>query len=61
MGWNGMEDGMEWKAYFGMEDGKCQGWKGMEDLDDGMEDSLPSFHPNSIMNFLSLYHGIQKL
>ena len=51
-------DGMEWNGRWnGMEgifrDGrwKIQGWNGMEDLDDGMEEDLPSFHPNSIIYF----------
>ena len=45
MEWNGM-------ANFAMEDSK--GWNGMEDLGDGMERGLPSFHPNSIINFLTV-------
>ena len=38
---NGVRDGIELKALFGMEDGECQEWKGIEDLDDRMEDGLP--------------------
>ena len=54
MAWDGMEWKMEWKANFAMKDGRFQRWKGMEDLGDGMESGLPSFHPNSIINFLTV-------
>ena len=54
LGW----DGMEWKANIAMKDGRLQRWKGMEDLVDGMESSLPSFHPNSIINFLTVLISI---
>ena len=49
MEWNGMEwNGMEWN---GME------WNGMEDFKNGMEDNLPYFHTNFILDFT---HGIYR-
>ena len=49
---NGMENGMEWNGNFGME-------YGMEDFKNGMEDNLPYFHTNSILDFtLSIYRKI---
>ena len=45
MGWNGIE------SKFSV--GRLQSWKGMEDIVDGMESGLPSFHPNPIINFLT--------
>ena len=44
MKWNG-----KWKANFGMEYGRCR--NGMEDFKNGMEDNLPYFHTNSILDF----------
>ena len=41
--WYGMENGMEWNGNFGMEYGRCQ---------NGMEDNLPYFHTNSILDFV---------
>ena len=49
-----MENGMEWNGNFGMEYGRCQNemkWNGMEDFKNGMEDNLPYFHTNSILDF----------
>ena len=43
MEWNGMEWKMEWKRNFGMEYGRLQVWKGMEDFKNGMECHLPYF------------------
>ena len=48
-----MENGMEWNGNFGMEYGRCQ--NGMEDFKNGMEDNLPYFHTNSILDFRALY------
>ena len=49
---NGMENGMEWNGNFDMEYGRCQnGIKWIEDFKNGMEDNLPYFHTNSILNF----------
>ena len=53
MVWNGMENSMEWKAYFGMEYGNSQVWSGMEDFQNGMEEHLPYFHTNSILSFFA--------
>ena len=41
-----MENGKKWKAYFNMEDERCQECKGRKELDNGMKDGLPSFHLN---------------
>ena len=37
-----------------MEDGRYQGWKGMEDLDNEMEDGLSSFHLNCIIQLFTI-------
>ena len=37
--WNGMENGMKWKNV-DMVNGRCSGWNGMADLENGMEDRL---------------------
>ena len=47
--------GMEWNVNFGMKYGRCQ--NGMEDFKDGMEDNLPYFYTNSILDFA---HGIDR-
>ena len=44
---------MEWNVNFGMKYGRCQ--NGMEDFKNGIEDNLPYFHTNSILDFA---HGI---
>ena len=46
---------MEWNGNFGVECGRCL--NGMEDLKNGMEDNLPYFHTNSILDFA---HGIYR-
>ena len=51
----GMVWKMEWNDNFGMEYGRCQ--NGMEDFKNGMEDNLPYFHTNSILDFA---HGIYR-
>ena len=47
--------GMKWNVNFGMKYGRCQ--NGMEDFKNEMEDNLPYFHTNSILDFA---HGIYK-
>ena len=54
MEWNGMENGMEWKKNFGMEDAQ----NGMENLKNGMEDRLPHFHTNYIY---SIYQNLLQI
>ena len=53
MAWHGMEWKMERNGNFGMEHGRCQ--NRMEGFKNGMEDKLPYFHTNSILDFA---HGI---
>ena len=53
--WNGMENEMKWNGNFGMENGRCQ--NGMEDFKNEMEDNLPYFHTNFILDFA---HGIYR-
>ena len=55
MVWNGIENGIEWNGNFGMEYGKCL--NGIENFKNGMEDHLPYFHINSILDFA---HGIYR-
>ena len=50
-----MEWKMEWKENFDAEYGRCQ--NEMEDFKNGMEDNLPFFHTNSILDFA---HGIYR-
>ena len=50
MVWNGMENGMERKFRYGI--WKMPEWNGMEDFKNGMEDNLPYFHTNSILDFV---------
>ena len=59
MVWNGMENGMEWngmerKFRYGIR--KMPEWNGMEDFKNGMEDNLPYFHANSILDFVPCIH-----
>ena len=60
MVWNGMENGMERKFRYGI-------WKmpesnEMEDFKNGMEDNLPYFHSNSILDFLNgIYRKLYRL
>ena len=39
-----------WNENFGMEYGRCQ--NGMEYFKNGMEDNLPYFHTNSVLDFV---------
>ena len=50
MVWNGMENGMERKFRYGF--CKMPEWNEMEDFKNGMEDNLPYFHTNSILDFV---------
>ena len=50
-----MENGMERKFRYGI--WKMPEWNGMEDFKNGMEDNLPYFHTNSILDFV---HFLQK-
>ena len=47
---NGKWNGMERKFWYGI--WKMPEWNGMEDFKNGMEDNLPYFHTNSILNFV---------
>ena len=49
MVWNGIENGIEWNGNFVMEYGRCH--NGMEDFKNGMEDNLPYFYTNFILDF----------
>ena len=53
MVWNGMENGMERKFRYGI--WKMPEWNGMEDFKNAMEDNIPYFRTNSILDFA---HGI---
>ena len=53
--WNGMENGMERKFRYGI--WKMPEWNGIEDFKSGIEDNLPYFHTNSILDFA---HGIYR-
>ena len=50
MKWNGKRNGMERKFRYGI--WKMPEWNGMEDFKHGMEDNLPYFHTNSILDFV---------
>ena len=50
MEWNGKWNGMERKFRYGI--WKMPEWNGMEDFKNGMEDNLPYFHTNSILDFV---------
>ena len=50
MKWNGMGNGMERKFRYGI--WKMPEWNGMEDFKNEMEDNLPYFHTNSILDFV---------
>ena len=45
-----MENGMERKFWYGI--WKMPEWNGMKDFKNGMEDNLPYFHTNSILDFV---------
>ena len=51
MEWNGKWNEMERKFRYGI--WKMPEWNGMEDFKNGMEDNLPYFHTNSILDFLN--------
>ena len=53
MVWNGMENGMEWKFWYGI--WKMPEWNGMEDFENGMEDNLPYFHANSTLDLCIVF------
>ena len=53
MKWNGKWNGMERKFRYGI--WKMLEWNGVEDFKNGMEDNLPYFHTNSILDFLNPY------
>ena len=53
MEWNEKWKGIERKFRYGI--WKMPEWNGMEDFKNGMEDNLPYFHTNSILDFA---HGI---
>ena len=55
MVWSGIENGIEWNGNFGMEYGKCH--NGIGNFKNGMEDNLPYFQINSILDFT---HGIYR-
>ena len=55
MGRNEMENGMERKFWYGI--WKIAEWNGVEAFKNRIEDNLPYFHINSILNFV---HGIYK-
>ena len=48
-----MKNGMEWNGNYGMEYGRCR--NGMEDFKNGMEDNLPYFHTNSILDLCIVF------
>ena len=50
MEWYGMENGMERKFRYGI--WKMPEWNGMENFKNKMEDNLPYFHTNSILDFV---------
>ena len=53
--WDGMVlYGMEGTFWYK----RFQGWKGMEDLDDGMKDGLSSFH---LISIIQLFTTVYKL
>ena len=53
MEWNEKWNEMKWKFRYGL--WKMPEWNGMEDFKNGMEDNLPYFHTNFILDFA---HGI---
>ena len=50
MVWNGVDNGMERKFRYGI--WKMPEWNGMEDFKNGLEDNLPYFLTNSILEFI---------
>ena len=60
MEWNGKWNGIERKFYYGL--WKMLEWNGMENFKNGMEDNLPYFHTNSILDFLNgIYRKLYRL
>ena len=57
MVWNGMENGIEWKGKFRYGIWKMPVWNGMKNFKNGIEDNLPYFHTNSILDF---EHGFYR-
>ena len=56
--WNVEDARMEWKFWYGI--WKMPEWNKMEDFKNGMEDNLPYFHTNSILDFVHcIYRKIQ--
>ena len=53
MVWNGKWNGMERKFWYGI--WKMPEWNGMEDFKNGMEDNLPYFHTNSILDLCIVF------
>ena len=53
MEWNGKWNGMERKFRYGI--WKMPEWNGMEDFKNGMEDNLPYFHTNSILDLCFVF------
>ena len=53
MEWNGKWNGMERKFRYGI--WKMPEWNGMEDFKNGMEDNLPYFHINSILDLCIVF------
>ena len=54
--WYGMEWKMKWNgteiSVWNMEDAE---WNGMEDFKNGMEDNLPYFHTNFILDIVTVF------
>ena len=52
---------MEWNGNLRMEYGRCQlaEWNGMEDFKNGMENNLPYFHTDSILDLQKSIYGCQ--
>ena len=59
MGFSGFDQGMVWNGKFRYGIWKMPEWNGMEDFKNGMEDNLPYFHTNSILD-LCIVQYLQK-
>ena len=53
--WNAMENGMERKFRYGI--WKMPEWNGKEDFKKGMEDNLPYFHTNFVLDSFMAFTG----
>ena len=53
MVWNGKWNEMERKFRYGV--WKMPKWNGMEDFKNGMEDNLPYFHTNSVLDLVHVF------